>query len=402
MKARTYDILNAGPRNRFMVDGSIVSNSGKGPQFQNLPRGHFKDIDACIEVTVEHGFDFVEPLWGDLLGAASTSLRGMLIASPGHEFISADFSSIEARVGAWLAGERVVLDAFTKKLDLYKVAASQIFNIPYEEVTKSQRQTGKTSELALQYQGGIGAYSAMARNYGIDLETLPEFVIPLAAEEVLENAHKNAGTYLKRNKGVMSHEAAVACDIIKQLWRQKRPNITAMWKGLESASLLAVKNPGHAYKYRCITYKSDEQFLRCKLPSGRYLHYYKPTVQVKETPWGEAKEVVAFYAVDSVTRNFVMSHIYGGHNFENVDQAVSRDFMAEAMIRCENAGYPIVLSVHDELLSDTPIGHGTVEEFEALMCELPKWGKGYFSNGVWWDVPCPITAEGWRSRRYRK
>lgn len=252
------------------------------------------------------------------------------------------------------------------------------------------------------YQGGIGAYTAMAKNYGIDLESLPEFILPVATEDDLERATNTASGYLKKNPGAMSLDAAVACDIIKQLWRQKRPNIVGLWRGLEEACLLAVKNPGKAYKYRCVAYKSDGRFLRCKLPSGRYLHYFKPGLQVKTTPWGQQKEVVTYYGVDSVTHKFTRAHIYGGSCCENVIQAIARDLMAEAMLRCEAAGYPTVLSVHDELLADTPKGFGSLKEFESLMSKIPEWAKGYFVGDTWWGVECPVAAEGWVGKRYRK
>jgi DNA polymerase len=366
--------------------------SGRIFQPQNLPRGVFSDSELCINTLHEYGFGpWFEALYEDFLGAASTCIRGMLIAKPGHDLISADFSSIEARVNAWIAGEQAVLQAFLDKQDLYKVAAAQIFNVDYLLVDKNQRQTGKCSELALGYGGGIGAYAAMASNYQVDLEALPTFVFPIAPEDVMGRARGTAETYCKKNPDGMSYDAATACDIIKQLWRQKRPNIVALWAGLEEACGNAVISPGKVWAYRGVKYLSDGQFLRCKLPSGRCLHYYKPSVKEKETPWGQKKQVVCFWGLDSMTGKFLPQHLYGGLLCENAVQATSRDILTEALLRLEAQGYPPVIHVHDEAVSEVPVGFGSVEEYETIMAQTPAWAVG-----------CPIAAEGWRGPRYKK
>ncbi len=366
--------------------------SGMIFQPQNLPRGTFSDTGFCIDLLHERGFDtWFSFLFEDYYGAASTCIRAMLIPRPGHDLISADFSAIEARVNAWIAGELAVLQAFRDKLDLYKVAAGQIFNVEYATVGKQQRQTGKCSELALGYGGGIGAYAAMATNYQVDLESLPGFVFPLAPFDVRERAEEIALNYCKRSPGVMSHAAATACDIIKQLWRQKRPHIVALWAGLEEACISAVREPGRVWMFRGVKYLSDGKFLRCRLPSGRCLHYYRPGIEKKMTPWGQKKEVVTFWGLDSMSGKFTKNHVYGGLLCENVVQAVSRDLLVEAMHRLEANGYPTVIHVHDETVSEVPHGFGSLEEYEAIMAEPPAWAVG-----------CPIEAEGWRGSRYKK
>lgn len=368
--------------------------SGKLVQPQNLPRGLFKDVNSCIEHTVETGFDDTfEMLWGDVMGAASTCIRGLLVASDGNDLVTADFSSIEGRVIAWLADEESVLDGYRKGLDPYIVDASTVYNVRYEDISKKspKRQTGKCINLGLGFGGGIGAFRSMAAIYRVDLEELPQHVLPLASAEMVERAEVNASNYLKKNPGDMTREAAIACDVVKQLWRVKRPNIVKLWYGLEEAAVLAVKNPGRAYRYGKIVYKSDEQFLRCKLPSGRCLHYFNPGFQKKETPWGAMKEVIIYYGVDSVTRKFSKMHLYSGLLAENCTQAVARDLLAAALIRSEDRGYPVVLHVHDEIVADRKKGEGSLKEFEALISEVPEWATGL-----------PIAAEGWVGHRYRK
>ncbi len=382
-------------RGSILYHGAATGRfAGKLIQPHNMPRGQFKDTDACIGHVQDCGFDeLFQTLYGDTMGAASTCLRGMLTASEGNELVTADFSAIEGRVIAWLAGEEAVLDGYRQKLDPYRVDASMVYNVPYASIKKTdpKRQTGKACNLGLGFGGGIGAFHTMATIYRVNLEELPEHVRPLATEEIIERAEKNATNYLKKNAGKMSREAAIACDIVKQLWRIKRPNIVKFWYGLEEAAVLAVKNPGRVYRCNSVFYKSDEQFLRCKLPSGRYLHYYNPALQEKETPWGEMKEVITFFGVDSVTRKFSKSHLYSGLLAENCTQAVARDLLCSALLRVEAAGYPVVLHVHDEIVSDVPKGSCDLKHFEALMSEAPSWAKGL-----------PIAAEGWVGKRYRK
>ena len=391
-------------RGTLMYHGASTGRwSGAGIQPQNLPRGAFKDVETCLASLETGGFDLVEMLFGDPMVAASTCIRSMLTASPGNRLIVADFSSIEARVLAWLAGEETVLQAFRSGKDLYIVAASGIFNVSYEGIlarvekkdpeAKNQRQVGKTSELALGYQGGVLAYASMARNYGIDLETLPPHVLPLAPVDVLEKAGERADAVLTQTPGAMSREAAMACDVIKQLWRAKRPSICQLWYDLERAAINAVNCQGEVFECANgkVKFKSDGRFLYCKLPNGRKLHYYAPRLSVKKTPWGAQKSLVTHMGLNSIRNIWERSHLYGGKIAENIVQAISRDLMAEAMLRLEAAGYPIVLTVHDEVIGDVPEGRGSLADFEARMAEVPRWAAG-----------CPIGAEGWEGKRYRK
>ena len=254
-----------------------------GVQPQNMPRGSFSDTELCIGYVNEKGFTDLDFYWGDPMNAASTCIRGMIVAAPGHRFLVSDFSSIEARVVAWLADEEETLNAFRSGKDLYKVAASSIFGVSYEAVTKAQRQVGKACVLGLGYGGGIGAFATMASVYGIDLEQLPAVVLPDLDEAVLKRARINAKNYLAKNSD-MSPEAAQACDAIKQLWRKANPRIVGLWKGCEDMVKQAIEEPGQAFGYGMLRAKVEGGFLRLRLPSGRCLHYYKPSLrQVKGT-----------------------------------------------------------------------------------------------------------------------
>lgn len=204
------------------------------------------------------------------------------------------------------------------------------------------------------YQGSVGAFNAMALNYGVNL---PE-------TEVREIVGK---------------------------WRESRPVTVQFWRDLETACRNAVEKPGSVWQCGKLRFKSNGNFLAMKLPSGRKLWYAAPHIAMKDMPWGEQKAVVAFMGVDSLSRKWKEQYLYGGLLAENATQATARDLLVTGMFAVEAAGYPIVLHVHDELVAEVPENFGSVEEFEKLMCRLPDWGK---------DIP--VKAEGWRGKRYKK
>lgn len=342
-------------RGCFMYHGAGTGRwSGRLIQPQNFPRGEFSDVDNCIQLFEKGNLRAVNDLYGDPMVAASTCLRGMLIPDYGKDFICADYSSIEGRVLAWIAGEETALDVYRKGRDPYKVAASAIYHEPYEKVSKAHRQIGKVAELALGYQGGVGAFSAMASVYGI---TLPDDEI----QQIVDS------------------------------WREARPLTVNLWRELENACKSAIKNPGQAYQYRGVKFIVRRQMLAVRIPSGRCLWYCRPRLEPKDMKWGETKTVIAFDGVNSVTRKWGTQYLYGGLLAENVTQATARDILANGLFNAEEAGYPIVMHVHDEAVAEVPEGYGSVKEFEELLCELPDWAVGL-----------PLKAEGWRGKRYKK
>ncbi len=324
--------------------------SGRHFQPQNLPRPAFKNTDVCIELFQYQDAQLLEVIYNDAMEALSSCLRGMLCAPKGKRLMVSDYSAIEARVLAWLAGQQDVLEVFQHHGLLYEHTASRIYGIPLEKITEEQRVIGKVATLALGYQGGARAFQGMAQVYGVEIET------DLA-------------------------------DRIKNDWRKANRNIVQFWWNIEKAAIQATQNPNVCFHYRLIHFRTLHPYLFCRLPSGRLLAYYQPRIIE-----GDFKaEQLSFMGSHSVTRQWERQKTYGGKLVENITQAVARDLMAEAMLRIEAAGYEIVLSVHDELIAEASNGFGSVEEFQHLMCQLPDWAKGL-----------PLKSQGFECQRYRK
>lgn len=337
---------------------------GRRFQPQNIVR---PDEDFPINEAIDALLGgYADMVFDNGLYMVSQTLRGMVKAAPGRKIIAADYSNIEGRVLAWLAGEQWKMDAFRdydagNGPDLYKVAYARSYNMDPRDVTKPQRQIGKVMELALGYQGGVGAFKTMGINYGVDL---PD-------NEVEQ---------------------------IRDQWRGAHPNIRSFWWELENAAIDAVAEPGVVTSVRDIRFKVAGSFLWMRLPSGRFLAYAYPEMRPKEMPWVDdetgkpvIKNSLSYMGTNTYTRKWERCFAYGGLLAENATQAVARDILADAMPRLEAAGYPIILHVHDEAVTEPEIGHGSVGEMVSIMTDLPAWADG-----------CPVAAEGWEGERYRK
>jgi len=335
--------------------------AGRGIQVQNFPRPRPITKPAHIEDIIDHldDRDYIDINYGPVMDAMADSLRAMIVAKPNHELIAMDFSAIEARVLAWLAGQESVLQIFRTHGKIYEHAASGIYNKPIEAVTKDERQIGKVAVLALGYGGGVGAFQSMARVYGVKVED-------------------------------------TKADEIKKAWRDSHKHIVRYWYDLEGAAINAVElgvvcKAGPAG--RQIAFIKKGSFLWCKLPSGRVLCYPYPQIKTVQTPWGEDRAALVFMSVNGTTNKWEETKTYGGSLSENVTQAVARDLLAEALPRLEDNGFPVVFHAHDEVVVEIPtsMSNDAEHRVEQLLSETPAWAKGL-----------PVTAEGWRAKRYRK
>ncbi len=370
--------------------------AGRRFQPQNLQRpAKGVDVDQIIADTLSGDYDVVEMFHGAPLAAIGNAIRGIVAAAPGNRLIAADYSNIEGRVLAWLAGEQWKLDAFAAfdagtGEDLYRVAYGRSFGIPPDTVDSNQRQIGKTMELALGYQGGVVAFQSMARIYGVDIGQSYEM---LCAGDMTA-AKTAAEAYETRGKGSgIGRESWIAAEIV--VWRGAHPNVTKFWYDLNDAAVAALDRPGEKVMCGPLCFLKAGSFMWLRLPSGRPLCYPYPRLSEKVMPWkdkhGKPATKLTFTFKAEVKRQWVDSYAYGGLWAENVTQAAARDLLAEAMKRLEAAGYPIVSHAHDEAVAEVPQGFGSVEAFCSVMTQVPAWAEG-----------CPIAAAGWAGDRYRK
>lgn len=368
--------------------------AGRGAQLQNLPRPSTEDhgeILAMVDALSTGDADLVGMLYQRPLTVVSDCIRGMLCAAPGNTLFSADFSAVEARGLAWLAGQEDVIRAFRDGVDIYNHAASGIFGRPIDRKKQLvEGQVGKVSVLALGYQGGVGAFLQMAKTYGLKIGDHFDAIWPQAAPEHQERAEK-AWADRGKSSGI-AQRAWMAAEVVKIAWRAANPYIEQLWHDLEAAAVAAVNEPGTVHRAgRYIAFRKVGSFLWCQLPSGRVLCYPYAEVIEKKTPWGSKASAVRYKCVDQFTRRWEWKDFYGGLSAENVTSGVCRDLMAAGMVRVEGAGYPVILTVHDEIVSERPENTGSLDEFVSLMSALPEWATGF-----------PLKAAGWTGIRYRK
>jgi len=380
--------------------------SGQLWQPQNLPRGSgiVPDQDQAIALIRHRRADLLEWAYDNPLTAVSDCLRGVMCAAPGKTLISGDYVNVEARVTAWLAGDASKLEQFRLQdsgegAEVYRLAASRIYNIPVEDITGKQRQTGKTAELALGFGGGVDALARMARSYHIDMAEIWEALWAAAAPEDREQAaERHADVVAKGNNDWLPRKAWQACWLTVRAWRRANKPIVDMWSDFHSAAWQTIEHKGTNFPAGKCVFKRYEGFLWLTLPSGRRLAYPTPAVEHLEVPWSdktlpsEKRErrnmltVLAFEKGKSMRYPF-----YPGLTFQHAVQAIARDLLANGMNRVEAAGYPVVMSIHDEVISEIPDGDVDVDRFTDLLSELPAWGAGI-----------PLLAEGWSGQRYRK
>lgn len=391
----------------------IVAQSARRYGLPDYSRYTSKEITAFVAEGVSSAdifeqHDMIEVGVGPVLPALSKSLRACITAAPGNHLIGGDFSNIEGRINAWLAGEHWKCEAFRQYdagtgPDLYKVTAGRILGKNVEDITKNERQVqGKVPELACGYQGGVGAFITMGYTQNPPVKPR-DLVAPVKAAATNEEWDATAIRYAKAtDKFGLPEDQWTAIKYIVTSWRQRHPNIVQSWWDLQDAALAAVETPNETffvYDGR-VAYMSDGAWLYCRLPSGRIMHYCQPRIKETERVLvnkdGEEYikwvRTVWFMGIDSTTRRWVPKYLYGGLQCENIVQGTARCVMDRAMLRVEARGYPLILTVHDEMLAEPPLTFGSASQFKALMVQKDE---------AWLDG-LPLAAEAWEDVRYVK
>lgn len=369
--------------------------SGRLFQPQNLARQTMppEEVENVVTAVKEGALDL---LYSDVGRPLSEALRGLICAPRGSHLSVADYSNIEGRMLAWMAGETWKIKAFEAYdagtgPDLYKLTYSKAFNVPVEEVTKPQRQMGKVLELAMGYGGGVGAFCTFAAGYGIDLSDMAKAVLPVVPPGVRDDAERGYEWALKTPKRIagLDRDVWVACDSVKRLWRMSNPAIVGFWHDIESACTEALREHTAVYirkdKGLAVSVKGNWLFFR--LPSGRRLCY--PSAQ----PGSENEACLFSYlGMSQMARRWERLRTYSGKCCENIIQAAACDLLCHALAEVTKAGFRPVLTVHDEIIAEAEDTKGLDhKKLEALMASGPAWATGL-----------PLTAEGFDSIRYHK
>jgi DNA polymerase len=341
-------------RNTLVYHGASTGRwaSRGGLNLQNIARPTISDEQ--IELAIPRVFNEGTGSMGEL----SSLVRSSIVAPNGKTFVDVDFSSIENRVGVYLAGQNDKVALFRKGLDEYKVFASEsLYRVPYDEVTKDQRQISKSAVLGAMFGQGAKGLVKYAEGMGVKL-----------TEVQAKNAVDN--------------------------YRSSYSRVKELWALCENAAIEAVSNPGNPFRAgQHIVIKVAKDALWMKLPSGRLICWQRPKLELVTTPWGTTKYGVTIHSQNTYTRAWTRNQLIGSSIFQSAVQGTARDFLANAMLNLEKKGYEIINSIHDEvlLLVDEDKAEDTLADVTKIMTTPPNWA-----------IDFPLAAEGWVSKRYRK
>lgn len=342
--------------------------AGRLVQVQNLPRTYLKALPLARWLVKERNLDGLRLCYGSVPSTLSQLIRTAFVAPPGKVFIDADFSAIEARVIAWLAGEEWALEVFRTTGKIYEATAAQMFHVPMETIAKGRenyglRQKGKVATLALGYQGGVPALQNMRKTYGIPESELPDSELP---------------------------------DIVCR-WRSANRHIVELWYTVEAAAAEVMQygrpvgcgavNGPHLVLARECDPGNGLDFLTVELPSGRKLYYAHPHTGVNRF----GRPSLCYWGLNQTTHKWEVQETYGGKLVENITQAVARDCLFCAMERLEAAGYRIVFDIHDEAVIEAPEASASLEDVVEIMSRPIPWAPGL-----------PLAADGWVDCYFKK
>ena len=338
---------------QFAGAGRTGRWAGRLVQLQNLPQNHMPDLDSARSLVKANDEEALNLIYPDVASTLSELIRTALIPEPGHRFIVADYSAIEARVIAWIAHEDWRLKTFEEGGDIYCASASQMFKVRVVKHGENGelRQKGKIAELALGYGGGVNALKA----FGADKMGMTE-------EEMVQTV---------------------------DLWRSASPHICALWKSLEKAAIRCVvrKEPAISSVGNTL-FEYDDHVLWMTLPSGRRIAYWG--IAYEEGSRGTGK-TLSYMGVNQTTRKWERIETWGGKLTENLTQATARDCLKESMLALSGAGFDIRAHVHDEVIITEPVGGRTVEDVCQIMGAPISWAPGL-----------PLRADGYETKYYKK
>lgn len=420
----TVQFSGAGRSGRFSHKGFQPGNMMR-PVTNGAGKNEGRTIpvpaEFCLEMLVpaiKRGMVLDNPLiYGQPHSACANALRCAIIAAPGNELIEADYSGVEAVGAAWLAGEEWLLEAYRAKargeegIDSYKALVHRFFGIPIEEINNHWRQIGKVVRLSFQYGAGVGGLVTMAANYNMDLDAIAPLVLERATPEQLKKADKmyRRAVLTAKDYG-LARDTYLACDTLKQLYRDAEKRVTHVRYEIEKAITEAIENPGTPFAAARCTMFYQPGLLAVVLPSGRRLLYWRPEyIYVKdidpETLEEKKRKTLTFMTPRG--KGWIREKAWNGLWFNNIDQGTCADILRDGLhavhedtltvprIAAYLATLPpeqrtaIVLHVHDAVTTDTPKGSYSVERQTRIMVGAAKWAVGF-----------PLAAAGWVGPRY--
>lgn len=332
--------------------------AGRGVQVQNLVKNDMKELDLARQIVKEGDLDTLELFFSNVSRVLSQLVRTAFIPAPGKKFLISDFSAIEARVIAWLAGEKWRLDVFNSHGKIYEASGAAMFKMKIEDIKKGsmQRDAAKVAELALGYQGAVGAMSSM-----------------IATEK--RRAYDKGKTFdYDPSEDEMKE--------VVRLWRLASPNIVKLWYDTNDAAITAVET-GQKVPCGKVAYHVEKNVLFCTLPSGRKLAYMRP--KIVEGKYGPQIE---YQGMNQTSKKWERMRAYGGLLVENNTQAIARDLLAEKIRTLQNLG--IVLHIHDEIVIEGP-ADDEIEDIDEIMSEPVSWAPGL-----------PLKGDGFETYYYKK
>ncbi len=323
-------------------------------------------------------FEVFEMVWGPALDTLSKMLRGAVIAAPGKKLYFADYAQIEARGSVWVSKQRDMVELFASGGKIYEEMAAFIFGMSVDEVIAGHEGNNKIPRF-------VGKEAILGCGYGI------------GPDAFIRNCKKKGKVVLPYETGYRAVHG----------WRERNDKVTGFWRELEDAARHAMEAPGRVFTAGPFAFRRVGNWLQLKLPSGRVIWYRRPSLEpdsrdVEQCDEGETvpryRWKLHYWAVNSMTKQWEKTSTWGGKLLENAVQGMCCDLLGGAIQRHEAAGYYVVLTVHDEAISETEDGFGSVEEFVSIMTDVQDWAKGFAG----FNVPLPVKAEGGEGYRYAK